>query len=211
MLHFAVNRPAGACAVRAIWRRSCPGSSGIRGGWRIGLGLNAAVRAFLWIVKVAEGECCHAEARVAGAAGAGRVQVIDRDSEEWPAVAPTLHANDAPADGRAIRWMVAAGGPGTALTDFGEAETANLATATAMAEQRTRFLKARQGYFGYLLARVGLESYNRAVRLGRVRGKRRIGGHSDRVLGRVDGGQRGAGHERGECGAARCGRCTRWA
>jgi hypothetical protein len=40
-----------------------------------------------------------------------------------------------------------------------------------MSDQRTRFLKARQAYFGYMLARLGLESYNRAVRLGRVRGK----------------------------------------
>ena len=93
-------------------------------------------------------------------------------SEEWQAVAPTLHASDAQADGRAIRWMVAAGGPGLALTDFGESETANLASASVMADQRTRFLKTRQSYFGYMLARCGLESYNRAVRLGRVRGKR---------------------------------------
>ena len=67
--------------------------------------------------------------------------------------------------------MVAAGGPGLALTDFGESETANLASASVMADQRTRFLKTRQSYFGYMLARLGLESYNRAVRLGRVRGK----------------------------------------
>ena len=53
----------------------------------------------------------------------GSVQVIDKDAEEWEAVAPTLHAHDAQADGRAIRWMVAAGGPGLALTDFGESET----------------------------------------------------------------------------------------
>ena len=67
--------------------------------------------------------------------------------------------------------MVAAGGPGLALTDFGESETANLASATVMADQRSRFLKARQSYFGYLLARLGVESYNRAVRLGVRRGR----------------------------------------
>ena len=67
--------------------------------------------------------------------------------------------------------MVAAGGPGLALTDFGESETANLASTAVMADQRTRFLKTRQSYFGYMLARLGLESYNRAVRLGRGRGR----------------------------------------
>ena len=36
------------------------------------------------------------------------------------------------------------GRAGLALTDFGESETANLASATVMADQRTRFLKTRQ-------------------------------------------------------------------
>ena len=133
--------------------------------------LNAAVRAFLWIVKVAKTDIPTRQAQLMVPPESGSVQVIDKDSEEWQAVAPTLHAHDAQADGRAIRWMVAAGGPGLALTDFGESETANLASASVMADQRTRFLKTRQSYFGYMLARLGLESYNRAVRLGRVRGK----------------------------------------
>ena len=116
------------------------------------------------------------------------MQVIDKDTEDWQAVAPTLNARDALADGRAIRWMVAAGGPGLALTDFGESETANLASSTAMADQRTRFLKARQAYFGYMLAQLGVGDYNRAVRLGRWRGRQ--AGLTDvliRYLGCVDG------------------------
>jgi hypothetical protein len=73
---------------------------------------------------------------------------------------------------RAVDSLDGGGGwAGLALTDFGESETANLASASVMADQRSRFLKTRQSYFGYMLARLGLESYNRAVRLGRVRGK----------------------------------------
>jgi hypothetical protein len=171
MLHFAVNRPVGCVrgdsdlATVLSWLRRY--SRWLEDRVR----LNAAVRAFLWIVKVPKAQVATKREELATPPEAGSVQVIDRDSEEWAAVAPALHAVDAERDGRAIRWMVVAGGPGIGLTDVGEAETANLATAAAMGDQRTRFLKARQGYFGYLLARLGLESYNRAVRLGRVRGR----------------------------------------
>ena len=87
------------------------------------------MRAFLWIVKVPKANVITRQAELRTPPEAGSVQVIDRDNEEWQAVAPTLNARDALADGRAIRWMVAAGGPGLALTDFGESETANLASA----------------------------------------------------------------------------------
>ncbi len=97
--------------------------------------------------------------------------VIERNSEEWEAVAPDLHANDAQADGRAIRWMIVAGGPGVGLVDMGEGEEANLATAKAMGEQRSRFMRARQQYFAWALATIALTAYNRAVRLGKVAGE----------------------------------------
>ena len=48
--------------------------------------------------------------------------VIADEGETWTAVAPTPHANDAASDGRAIRWMITAGGPGTSLLDLGEGE-----------------------------------------------------------------------------------------
>lgn len=171
MLHFAVNRPAGCTRGEGDLAPILPWLRQYAQWLEDRVRLNAAVRSFLWVVKVPKGEVETRSAELRRPPKSGTVVVIDRENEEWSAVAPTLHASDAAADGRAIRWMVAAGGPGTGLTDFGEAETSNLATATAMGEQRTRFLKARQAYFGYLLARVGLESYNRAVRLGRVRGK----------------------------------------
>ncbi len=55
--------------------------------------------------------------------------MIDQDNEQWEALAPNLHAADAAADGRALRWMIVAGGPGVGLVDMGEGEEANLATA----------------------------------------------------------------------------------
>ena len=172
MLHFAVNRPVGCVRGESDLATILPWLQRYSLWLQDRVALNAAVRAFLWIVKVAKGNVATRQAELRTPPEPGSVQVIEKDVEDWQAVAPTLHAADAQADGRAIRWMIAAGGPGLGLTDFGEAETSNLATATAMADQRTRFLKTRQSYFGYLLARLGLESYNRAVRLGRVRGKR---------------------------------------
>jgi hypothetical protein len=42
-----------------------------------------------------------------------------------------------------------------------------------MGEQRSKFMGARQAYFGYALANTALTAYNRAVRLGLVRGRER--------------------------------------
>jgi hypothetical protein len=171
MLHFAVNRPVGCVRGDSDLASILPWLRRYSRWLEDRVRLNAAVRAFLWIVKVPRAQIAARRAELISPPEAGSVQVIDKDGEEWSAVAPTLNARDALADGRAIRWMVAAGGPGLALTDFGESETANLAAATAMADQRSRFLKARQAYFGYMLAQLGVESYNRAVRLGRWRGR----------------------------------------
>jgi len=171
MIHFAVNRPVGCVRGDSDLAAILPYLTSYGNWLRDRVFLNAAIRKFLWIVKVPKNTIPQRKAELRQEPPPGSVLVVDKDAESWEAVAPTLHAQDAEKDGRAIRWMIAAGGPGLALTDFGEAETANLATASAMGDQRTRFLKARQAYFGYILARLGLESYNRAVRMSLVRGK----------------------------------------
>ena len=67
--------------------------------------------------------------------------------------------------------MVVAGGPGTGLVDIGEAETSNLATAKEMSEQRRRFLRRRQTYFGYVLSTLTIVAWNRAQEAGLLRGR----------------------------------------
>lgn len=91
----------------------------------------------------------------------GSVIIAEEGAETWEAVAPNLHAADAEKDGRAIRWMIVAGGPGTALLDIGEGEDSNLATGQAMAEQRRRFLRRRQAYLVWLLIDLTLHAYAR--------------------------------------------------
>ena len=167
-LHFAINRPVGCVRGESDLVAILPWAARYSRWLEDRLRLNAAVRAFLWIVRVPEKQIPLKREQYRTPPEPGTVMVVDRQTEEWQAVAPSLHAHDAAADGRAIRWMVAAGGPGIGLTDLGEAETSTLATARAMAEMRVRFMQARQAYFGNLLVTVALTAYNRAVRLGKV-------------------------------------------
>ncbi len=169
-LHFAINRPVGCVRGESDLAPVLPWARRYSRWLEDRLRLNAAVRAFLWVVRVPGRAVPAKRAEHRRAPEPGSVLVVDRDNEEWQAVTPNLHAADAAADGRAMRWMIVAGGPGTSLVDIGEAEEANLATARAMGEQRTRFMAARQAYFGYVLGSVVLAAYNRAARLGLAAG-----------------------------------------
>jgi len=173
VVHFAVNRPAGCLRGEGDLVPVLPWLKRYSRWLEDRVRLNAAVRAFLWIVRVPSRLVEAKMLQYARPPEAGSVIVGDKD-EEWTAVAPSLNAGDAQADGRAIRWMIVAGGLGTGLVDIGEAADANLATATSMAEQRARFLRARQTYFGSVLAQTALTAFNRAVRLGKVRSPEKV-------------------------------------
>ena len=173
-LHYAINKPVGCVrgesdlAPVLDWLRRYDGWLKDR------VRLNAAVHAFLWLVRVPGKLVAARRAQLATPPASGSVMVVDKEDEEWQAMAPNLNANDAEADGRAIRWMIAAGGPGIGLVDLGEGEDSNLATAKAMGEQRARWMRTRQQYFGHVLASVVLTAYNRAVQLGKVQGQVRV-------------------------------------
>ena len=159
MLHYAVNRPVGALRGESDLAAILPWLRRYSRWLEDRVRLNAAVRTFLWIVKASRPLKEQLAAQYRRPPEAGSVIVADRDHEEWEAVAPNLRAADASHDGRAIRWMIAAGGPGTSLLDFGEGEDANLATGKAMAEQRRRFLRRRQAYLAWLLTDLVLNAY----------------------------------------------------
>ena len=174
MLHYSVNRPVGCLRGESDLAPILPWLKRYSRWLEDRVRLNAAVRAYLWIVGVPGNQVGLKGEQYRRPPEAGSVMVVDRDNETWSAVAPNLRAMDVSADGRAIRWMIAAGGPGIGLMDLGEAEEANLATARAMGEQRLRFMAQRQAYFGYILAHVALVAYNRAVRVGKVRGREQL-------------------------------------
>ncbi|NOZ27774.1 MAG: hypothetical protein GXP39_06945 [Chloroflexi bacterium] len=171
MLHYAVNRPVGALrgesdlAPILLWLQRY--SKWLEDRVR----LNAGTHVFLWDVTVPSGMVKAKREQYRTPPRSGSL-IIHDEAEQWKPISPMLHANDAANDGRALRWMIAAGGPGIGLVDFGESETANLATAKAMSEQRWRFLTRRQAYFGFVLADIVVTAYNRAVAFGLVRGRR---------------------------------------
>lgn len=179
MLHYAVNRPTGALRGESDLAPILPWLRRYSRWLEDRVRLNAGVRAFLWVVHAPARLRVQLEERYRTPPEPGSVIFADRDAEQWSAVTPNLHAGDAEKDGRAIRWMVVAGGPGTALLDMGEGEDSNLATGAAMAEQRRRFLRRRQAYLGWLLVDVVLHAW---------RGYRRVAGARLRLrpIGRGD-------------------------
>jgi len=161
MLHFAVNRPIGAVRGESDLAPILPWLRRYNRWLEDRVRLNAAVRSFLWIVHAPGRLRTELQERYRTAPDPGSVIIAEQDAETWEAVTPTLHAADAEKDGRALRWMIVAGGPGTALLDMGEGEDSNLATGRVMAEQRRRFLRRRQAYLVYILTQLTLEAWQR--------------------------------------------------
>lgn len=162
MLHYAVNRPIGAVRGESDLAPILPWLRRYARWLEDRVRLNAAMRSFLWIIHAPARLRTTLEERYRLAPEPGSVIIAEQDAESWTAVTPNLHAADAEKDGRALRWMIAAGGPGTALIDLGEGEDANLATGQAMAEQRRRFLRRRQSYLVWMITDLTLHAYLRA-------------------------------------------------
>lgn len=169
MLHFAVNRPVGAIrgesdlAPILTWLRRYTGWLEDR------VRLNAAVRSFVWIVYAPARLMADLRSRYRKPPQPGTVIIAEEGAEKWEAVTPNLNARDAKEDGKAIRWMVAAGGPGITLTDLGEGEGEGLRTGADSSELRRRFLLRRQRYFAHMLSILLVTAFNRWVEVGRRR------------------------------------------
>jgi hypothetical protein len=169
MLHYAVNRPTGAVRGESDLAPILPWLRRYARWLEDRVRLNAAMRTFLWIIHAPARLRTTLEERYRMAPEPGSVIIAEQDAESWTAVTPNLHAADAEKDGRALRWMIAAGGPGTALIDLGEGEDANLATGQAMAEQRRRFLRRRQSYLVWMITDLALHAYLAGAGLPRSR------------------------------------------
>lgn len=158
MLHYAINRPIGATrgesdlAPILIWLRRY-------GQWLEDRArLNWAARAFLWFVTVPTNRVADKRAQYARPPEPGSVIVKD-DGETWEMQAPNLAARDASADGRAMRYMIAAGA-GLPLHMLSEGEGTNYATAGAQMDPTVRHYRRRQLYFCWLLQDIAIHSYN---------------------------------------------------
>jgi hypothetical protein len=162
LLHFAVNRPVGALRGESDLAPILPWLRRYTRWLEDRVRLNASVRAFLWVVNAPARVRTQLAEQFRQPPEPGTVIIAD-EQERWSAVAPDLHASDSAADGRAIRWMIAAGGPGTALLDLGEGEDSNLATGQVMQEQKRRFLRRRQRVLVELLSELALTAYARSI------------------------------------------------
>jgi hypothetical protein len=159
MLHYAINRPIGALrgesdlAPIIIWLKRYSGWLEDRAR------LNWAARAFLWLVTVPTNKIESKRAQYAVAPEPGSVIVKD-EGESWEMITPALAARDASADGKAMRYMIAAGA-GVPLHMLGEAEGTNLATAQAQEDPTLRHYRRRQLYLSWMLKDIVIIAYNR--------------------------------------------------
>lgn len=152
MVHYAINRPLGGVRGRSdlapilVWLE------------RYALWLEDRVRinrgksAFLWHVRLENAQPSQLEAKrhqYSRVPRPGSI-IISDTSEQWEAVSPRIQADDAEADGRALRLMIAAGA-GVPLHYLGEAEGTNRATAREMATPALRRFAHRQFLFATFL------------------------------------------------------------
>ncbi|MEW5870725.1 MAG: hypothetical protein AB1894_15740 [Chloroflexota bacterium] len=167
MLHYAINRPAGALLGESDLTTMLPWLLRYSRMLEDRVRLNWAVRAFLWLVTVPASKVREKQEFYRTQPEAGSIVVKD-ESEKWEVMTPELRASDASADLKAVRQMVDAGS-GYPPHWRGEPENANLATAEAMQEPTERHLIRRQKYFCFMLQDILYQAYQRAAQVSLTR------------------------------------------
>jgi hypothetical protein len=133
--------------------------------------MNRFKGAFLWEVELRGADrraVLARQAELATPPTPGSI-VVHNDGEAWRAVQPSIDAQGAEPDGRAMRLMVAAGA-GLPLHFLAEAEGSNRATAAEMGGPTLRRFERRQLYLGWVFADLALEAVRRSGRFGDGRG-----------------------------------------
>ena len=169
MLHYAVNRPAGAVRgesdlaplLRWLNRYSAWLEDRAR--------LNRYRNAFLYVVKAryaSEAErLARQSALNAVPPSPGSILVTD-ESESWDVIHPRLEADDANADGLALKKMIAAGA-GLPMHFLAEPESATRTTAEAAGGPTFRRFQQRQEFFLWLMRDLAGAALRRRARLDR--------------------------------------------
>jgi hypothetical protein len=154
MLHYAINRPAGAQwgepdlapLLRWLGRYTAWLEDRVR--------LNRFRNAFLYVIKA---KFINESARrtrqlelAANPPAPGSILVTD-ESEEWSVISPKLEALDASTDGLAIKKMIAAGA-GVPLHFLAEPESSTRTTAEAAGGPTYRRFEQRQHFFTWMMA-----------------------------------------------------------
>ncbi|HOE34417.1 MAG: hypothetical protein GX415_03065 [Chloroflexi bacterium] len=167
MLHYAVNRPAGAqwgeSDLAPVLRWLSRYASWLEDRVR----LNRFRNAFMYIVKARFASESARAARqsqlTANPPASGSVLVTD-ESEEWSVIAPRLEALDASTDGLAIKKMIAAG-VGLPLHFLAEPESSTRTTAEASGGPTLRRFEQRQRVLRWILEDVLRAALRRRARV----------------------------------------------
>lgn len=156
MLHYAINRPAGAQwgepdlapVLRWLSRYAAWLEDRVR--------LNRFRNSFVYVVKARFSSESARSARqlqlAANPPSAGSVLVTD-ENEEWSIISPHLEALDASTDGLAIKKMIAAG-VGVPLHFLAEPESSTRTTAEAAGGPTYRRFEQRQRFLQWLVEDV---------------------------------------------------------
>ena len=166
MLHYAVNRPAGAqwgeSDLSPVLRWLSRYASWLEDRVR----LNRFRNAFMYVVKARfASESARATRQsqlTTNPPASGSVLVTD-ESEEWSVIAPRLEALDASTDGLAIKKMIAAG-VGLPLHFLAEPESSTRTTAEASGGPTLRRFEQRQRTLRWILEDVLRAALRRAAR-----------------------------------------------
>jgi hypothetical protein len=157
MLHYAINRPVGCTRGESDLAPILPWLKHYSRWLEDRVRINWASRVWLWFVKVPANKVAAKQAQYATIPQPGSIIVHD-DGEQWDMKSPQIAARDVAADGKAIRYIIAAGA-GVPLHMLSEAEGTNLATAEAQMDTAARHYRARQQHFAHILTDLTLHAY----------------------------------------------------
>lgn len=169
MGHFAINRPVGATRGEGDLVPILPWLKRYKVWLEDRLKANKFKTRFYWDVAIEgqEMDIAAARARYAHPPEDGSI-IVHSTKETWNAVQPKIEAEDAEADGKAVRLMIAAGA-GVPLHFLAEGESATRATAAEMGDPTFRHYQRRQLAFRAMLVELAWRAYDRAVQIGRAR------------------------------------------
>lgn len=153
MLHYAINRPAGAQwgepDLAPLLRWLSRYANWLEDRAR----LNRFRYSFLFVVKgkfLSEAQRLQRQAQLNASPPAPGSILVASDTEDWTTISPNLDAPDAATDGLALKKMIAAGA-GLPLHFLAEPESATRTTAEAAGGPTYRHFEQRQEFFLWLI------------------------------------------------------------
>lgn len=169
VLHYAINRPAGAqwgeSDLAPLLRWMSRYSNWLEDRAR----LNRYRNAFLYVVSAKFASEAQRKARQTALNAAppqpGSILVAD-ENEKWSAIHPRLESSDAEKDGLAIKKMIAAGA-GVPMHFLAEPESSTRTTAEAAGGPTYRRMEQRQMFFAWVIQDIIIVALKRRAKVDR--------------------------------------------